>query len=82
MGEVELIQQFMPLREVERDYIIDTLTHCDGNRTRASKILHISLRGLRVKLHDYVEEGIKVPPPISGSHPSEQSHHSARSSKR
>lgn len=47
--------------EVERDLILDTLDHCHGNRTRAARILGISLRTLRNKLKGYHAEGINVP---------------------
>ena len=39
--------------DVERDLIIDTLSHCLGNRTHAAKILGISIRTLRNKLKQY-----------------------------
>jgi two-component system response regulator FlrC len=48
--------------EVERDLIIDTLSHCLGNRTHAATILGISIRTLRNKLKQYGDEGIDVPP--------------------
>ncbi len=49
--------------EVERDLILDTLGHCLGNRTHAANILGISIRTLRNKLNQYVDEGVDVPTP-------------------
>ncbi len=52
----------MTVAEVERDLILDTLSHCLGNRTHAATILGISIRTLRNKLKQYGDEGIDVPP--------------------
>ncbi len=52
--------------EVERDLIIDTVSHCLGNRTHAATILGISIRTLRNKLKQYTDEGHPVPPPAAG----------------
>jgi DNA-binding NtrC family response regulator len=49
--------------DVERDLIIDTLRHCFGNRTHAATILGISIRTLRNKLRQYIDEGIAIPRP-------------------
>ncbi len=49
--------------EVERELIIDTLSHCLGNRTHAATILGISIRTLRNKLKQYTEQGVPVPMP-------------------
>lgn len=49
--------------DVERQLIIDTLTHCLGNRTHAANILGISIRTLRNKLRQYTDEGMAVPKP-------------------
>ena len=52
--------------EVERELIIDTLSHCLGNRTHAANILGISIRTLRNKLKQYGDEGVRVPQPGEG----------------
>ena len=49
--------------EVERDLILETLSHTLGNRTHAATILGISIRALRNKLRDYTEAGAFVTPP-------------------
>jgi DNA-binding NtrC family response regulator len=48
---------------VEQQLIIDTLSHCLGNRTHAANILGISIRTLRNKLKEYAEAGVAVPAP-------------------
>ena len=48
---------------VEQQLIIDTLSHCLGNRTHAANILGISIRTLRNKLKEYSEAGVAVPAP-------------------
>jgi two-component system, response regulator FlrC len=49
--------------QVEQDLILDTLDHCLGNRTHASRILGISIRTLRNKLNEYEAAGVPVPDP-------------------
>jgi DNA-binding NtrC family response regulator len=51
---------------VEQDLILETLTHCLGNRTHAAHILGISIRTLRNKLKLYSDAGAAVPPPPTG----------------
>jgi transcriptional regulator with PAS, ATPase and Fis domain len=46
----------LPLREVERRYILRTLSAAHGSRTAAAKMLGISLRALQYKLKAYTEE--------------------------
>ncbi len=55
------------IAEVERDMIINTLNHCLGNRTHASKILGISIRTLRNKLNQYKAQGKTIPESNTGS---------------
>jgi DNA-binding NtrC family response regulator len=52
--------------EVEQRLILDTLSHCLGNRTHAANILGISIRTLRNKLKEYNEAGVAVPAPQGG----------------
>ena len=52
---------------VEQQLILDTLTHCLGNRTHAANILGISIRTLRNKLKEYSDSGVAVPPPQQGT---------------
>jgi len=54
--------------DVERQLIIDTLSHCLGNRTHAANILGISIRTLRNKLRQYTDEGLAVPRPGESEH--------------
>jgi DNA-binding NtrC family response regulator len=41
------------LAEIEKRHILVTLEHCKGNRTHAAKLLGVSIRTLRNKLHEY-----------------------------
>jgi DNA-binding NtrC family response regulator len=47
--------------EVERELVLQTLARCDGNRTRAARVLGVSVRTLRNKIRQYTAEGIDVP---------------------
>jgi DNA-binding NtrC family response regulator len=49
------------VEEVERALVLQTLARCDGNRTRASRVLGLSVRTLRNKIRVYTAEGIEVP---------------------
>ena len=50
------------VEEVERALVLQTLARCDGNRTRAARVLGLSVRTLRNKIRVYTAEGIEVPP--------------------
>jgi DNA-binding NtrC family response regulator len=41
------------LAEIEKRHILATLDECKGNRTHAAKLLGVSIRTLRNKLHEY-----------------------------
>lgn len=47
--------------EVERELVLQTLLRCDGNRTRAARVLGLSVRTLRNKIRLYAADGIAVP---------------------
>ncbi len=51
------------LADVEKQLILETLTHCAGNRTWAAEILGISIRTLRNKLQQYSHQGSRVTAP-------------------
>jgi DNA-binding protein Fis len=52
----------MPLANVERQAILETLKQTKGNQTRAAKVLGISDRTLRDKMKRYRQE--KCPQPV------------------
>ncbi|KAA3615315.1 MAG: sigma-54-dependent Fis family transcriptional regulator [Calditrichaeota bacterium] len=54
-GEVVVLPSGMPLASVEKKIILDTLKNCNNNKTRAAKILNISLKTLHNKLARYKE---------------------------
>jgi len=47
----------VPLEQIERRAILDTLQQTGGNRTKAAKVLGISDRTLRDRIHRYRREG-------------------------
>ena len=46
-------EEFPKLAEMEKQHILAALERCQGNRTHAAKLLDISIRTLRNKLHEY-----------------------------
>src|ERR1700682_4727894 len=51
-----------PIRDVERDLVLETLANTRGNRTESARLLGVSLRTLRNKITEYSAEGLEVPP--------------------
>jgi len=51
----------MSLRDVERDLILETLSHTHGNRTAAARLLGVSVRTLRNKITEYSAAGLDIP---------------------
>jgi Fis family transcriptional regulator len=50
----------LPVADVERDLILATLRHTDGNRTHAANVLGISIRTMRNKLREYAAYGWEI----------------------
>ena len=66
--EASILEQLVghTVAEIERELIIKTLDHFEGNRTRASVALGISVRCLRNKIYQFKAQGIDVPEPHPG----------------
>ena len=56
----EPVSTLPPLAQVERDYILQVLDHCQGNKSRAAEILGITRLTLRTKLKLYTGEPIDL----------------------
>ncbi|QGY39347.1 AAA domain-containing protein [Pseudodesulfovibrio cashew] len=50
----------MPIHEMEKRLILQSLQETTGNRTRAAELLGISVRTLRNKLNEYKKQGLDV----------------------
>jgi DNA-binding NtrC family response regulator len=52
----------LPLRDIERDLVLETLAQTDGNRTISARLLGLSIRTLRNKITEYSADGVAVTP--------------------
>ena len=61
--EASFVEQLVghTVADIERELILKTLDHFEGNRTRASVTLGISVRCLRDKIHQFRAQGIDIP---------------------
>jgi DNA-binding NtrC family response regulator len=50
-----------PIRDVERDLVLETLANTSGNRTETARLLGVSIRTLRNRITEYAADGIEVP---------------------
>lgn len=55
-----------PMKDIETQFILETLKYHHGNRTHAAKTLGISLRTLRNKINEFHAEGREVMEPSLG----------------
>ncbi len=55
-----VIRSGTTVQDMEKALILETLRASDYNRTEAAKLLGISIRTLRNKLHDYRQEGLVI----------------------
>jgi DNA-binding protein Fis len=63
VDQIEAVRQLVghTIAEVECELILETLASQRGSRTNAAKLLGISIRTLRNKIHEYVWRGKLVP---------------------
>ena len=51
-----------PIKDIERDLVLETLAKTDGNRTASARLLGFSIRTLRNKITEYSADGVDVLP--------------------
>ncbi len=59
----------LPLKDIERDLVLETLASTDGNRTTSARLLGVSVRTLRKKITEYSADGVAVTPRRGGASP-------------
>ena len=66
IDSLEWIQKLpigIAIKDLETQFILQTLKHHNGNRTHAAKTLGISLRTLRNRINELTSRGFAVAPP-------------------
>ena len=61
--EIVLMLIGSTVEAIERELVLQTLVRCDGNRTRAARLLGFSVRTLRNKIRQYAIDGLDIPAP-------------------
>jgi DNA-binding NtrC family response regulator len=49
------------IEAIERELVLQTLARCHGNRTRAARVLGLSVRTMRNKIRQYATDGVDIP---------------------
>jgi DNA-binding NtrC family response regulator len=60
LEETQAEAPLVPLYEMEKQMIMKSLDHTEGNRTKAAELLGISVRTLRNKLNEYRKQGLEI----------------------
>ena len=66
LDSLEWIQKLpigIAIKDLETQFILQTLKHHNGNRTHAARTLGISLRTLRNRINELTSRGFAVAPP-------------------
>jgi len=61
LGTLVALPLGIPLPDLERFWLLSTLSALDGNRTHCSQKLDIALRTVRNKINEYREAGYEIP---------------------
>lgn len=56
VADYDLASELPTLAELEKRHILNAIALSDGNKTKAAKILGVSLKTIYNKLHEYINE--------------------------